>query len=200
MDTACALRELSPAIKNMDKKESDAIDIECTKHLIEEGNIKTQSDILIFNRGILNAPVYIKSISLWRYLHESSILYHQYSEVGNIVPVDRFLSTGTSPIERKSSRDRILLRIDLPPTFPFWMLSSGVEYTESLEHREVVLPYTTDISGKTLDYGLLVKKVTKNPVMRAEGTELGVSLLSVVTPVLLKKPIKLHYFKPSCDN
>jgi hypothetical protein len=171
--------------------------LETTKDIVD-----VHTNIVMFNRSVLSAPEYKRGLTLWRYIVgiPGSLVRHQYSQLGETVPVDRFLSTGFSPIDVRRGGDDILLRIDLPPEFPFWILSSSVGETVSLEHREVVLPYTLDFNGETLNYGLYIKKVVKAPVVKTEGTILKPGLLINVTPRMLDKPIKLQDFHPRCGR
>lgn len=188
----------SDYLRNMSAKEVRELDEKCLSELYNVERRQLHNDILIFLKGILTAPKTTRSLTVWRYLNvTTAAIEHRYTQVGDIVPVDRFLSTGSSPIDPNRTHG-ILLRIDLPPEFPFWMLSSEVSYTASIEHREIVLPYTTDPSGKTLDYGLKIKKVIKDPVLRTENVTLSPKYLIVVSPAKLSKPIKLVGFYPYC--
>lgn len=186
-------QRMSTALSGMDEGERKKLEETCLQEYYKNHR-KTQSDIFLLLSSILHCPLYPRTLTLWRYLSTASgTVEHNFTQVGEIVTVERFMSTGTSPMTR--STYAVLLKIELPPNFPFWMLSGGIEQID-IEHREVVLPYTLDATGRTLNYGLLIKKVIRKPDLRAEGVKLSPAYLVIVTPSMLPKPVKLFGFHP----
>jgi hypothetical protein len=114
--------------------------------------------IHILNNYILDIPKYNEEIILYRWLRNSSTNpnFKNYLKVGNIVPVDQFVSCGVF-IE---NFNETYFRIILPKNFPFLFLEKSSNC--SLEHTECILPYTLDKTGKTLNYGFKVLDIIEN--------------------------------------
>jgi hypothetical protein len=156
--------------------------------------------VFIMNNGILRAPRYKNELTLYRWLRDdaSGSVSHQW-QTGEIVPNFQFLSTGFSPYDKGGNFD-ILLKIQLPPDFPFFIISTqAAKEKVNIEHREVVLPFTLDETGKTFNYGFLVKKVQKQAKVETEDLSMTVPLVVTLVPISVKpKPTRLN-LKPLVD-
>jgi hypothetical protein len=102
------------------------------------------------NKEILNAPRYDAPLTVSHFGLPLK-MYTQFT-VGNTVPMDRFISTSTSPDVGSHSTEP-LIRIDLPRGFPALVIRTYETHTSKIE-KEVLLPFTLDITGDSLTYGI----------------------------------------------
>lgn len=170
---------------------------------------KIHNSNYIFLQGILDMPRFNKNITLWRNMSRmvgSSGLtideyINKYYQKGKIIPNYIFTSTGLFPT-KKNTEDNLMLKINVPANFPamFWYSASECG-SENLEGSEVVLPYTTDHSGKTLTWGYKVKNVERNKSFKGiNGDIWQVRALVTIDIVNLTNPIKIKTFKDYNDQ
>jgi hypothetical protein len=72
--------------------------------------------------------------------------------VGTTVLMDRFMSTSSS--SDIGDQKKSLIRIELPKGFPALVIRTR-ETIHSSTEREVLLPFTLDVTGNSLNYGIL---------------------------------------------
>lgn len=124
-------------------------------------------DAYILNTFILSVPRHDSEVVVYRRLARvQTYLKNYYLEnlqVGKILPVFHFQSTGKVPVDSwdKDEEVEIVFRIRLPAYFPYYVM----ETSTNLEHSEVILPYTTDPTGRHLTYGY---KVLKHETKRSD--------------------------------
>lgn len=158
----------------------------------------------LFLQGILDLPKFNQEVILYRSISRTMgaegkrdiYKYLENYKVGKVLPNHIFTSTGLFPSESETE-NTILLKIHLPANFPamFWFADCGGDYHQTLEMTEVVLPYTTERSGRHLTWGFKVTKIEKNKKMQGiNGDSWTIPALVTVDIVDLDSPIPLKTY------
>ncbi|RKP16055.1 hypothetical protein ROZALSC1DRAFT_31842, partial [Rozella allomycis CSF55] len=158
-------------------------------------------ELIMFNNAILanrikNDQIVYRQLNYQSSNDRAHMDFTKYTLVGAVIPVLSFTSTAYTRYAkdiksgyRASIFDGIVLEILLPKGFPGLNYGNGKLAKEWCRHdfdeKEVLLPFTLDETGNTLNYGFKVLRV------REEEKQGLKQFVSTVAPVLLKKPITL---------